>query len=57
MLGRDPSPAEMRQMIACENVVGAYQARGQAENWVKWADENPGMAAILNQALRATNGE
>lgn len=43
----------MRQMVACENVVNAYNARAAAEDWVTWAKDNPDAARTLNEALKA----
>ena len=40
-------------MVACENVVNAYNARAAAEDWVTWAKDNPESARILNEALKA----
>jgi hypothetical protein len=37
-----------------ENVTKAYQARAASEDWVAWAKDNPGMSALLNQAMKAS---
>lgn len=57
IFGRQPRPVEMRQMIACENVVSAYNSRAAADDWVKWAKDNPAAAETLNQALKVAYGE
>ena len=53
VLGHAPRPVEMRQMVACENVVNAYNSRQAAEDWVTWAKDSPESARTLNEALKA----
>lgn len=53
VLGRDVlSLGEMRRMLSAEVVLTAYRARSRAENWAKWADDNPELAGALGQAER-----
>ena len=37
-------------MITAENIMHAYQARAQAQNWAAWAADNPAIAELLAEA-------
>lgn len=50
VFGREPSPYEMRCMVAAQNVAVAYEARTNAENWAKWSKDNPEMSELLSRA-------
>ncbi len=43
---------ELRRLVAAENIVKGYQARAAAENWAKWAEDNPGISALLSEAMK-----
>jgi len=50
--GRALSGKELRGMMLAENMVKAYRERQQASDWAKWAQDNPGKAAMLNEAMK-----
>ena len=50
--GRAMSFHEIRMVDLADNVVRAYKERQRAENWAKWAEENPVLSRILSQAGR-----
>jgi hypothetical protein len=43
---------EMQRMIHAENIIKAYHARAQSQNWAAWYDMNPFYAKILFEAER-----
>ncbi len=51
VFGRTPGAGELRSMVISENVVNAYNSRAKAEDWVKWADENPELSKLLIMAV------
>jgi hypothetical protein len=55
VFGRQPNPAEMRRMLAVENIVFAYDSMNNAEDWVTWAKENPAADRLLKAAMKAAN--
>jgi len=55
--GRTPGAGELRRMVVAENVIKAFEARQQAQDWAQWSKDNPELAALLAQAMRLTNGE
>lgn len=58
VMGRTLGAGEIRRMVAADNVLRAYRSRAHAENWAKWAAENPALNRILNEAIRlADDGE
>lgn len=58
MFGRQPNPAEMRRMLAVENIIFAYDSMNEAEDWVAWANDNPAADRLLKAAMKAAaNGE
>ena len=57
VLGRIAGMREMRHMAAVENIVSAYRARGQAQNWAEWAQINPLLSHLLNAAAHAVESE
>ena len=42
-------------MIAVENILAGYDSRAQAEDWVKWAKDNQGLADLLTKAMKAAS--
>ena len=59
VFGRQPNPAEMRRMMAVENIIWAYDSMNAAEDWVAWARDNPAADSLLKTAMKAAadNGE
>ena len=53
MYGRTPGAGELRRLTIAERVFRAYYERQRAEDWVKWARENPQDAKLLAEAARA----
>jgi hypothetical protein len=51
------SYGEIVRMRYAENIVKAYQARSQAENWAQWKSDNLALARVLDEAERLYNGE
>ena len=51
------SVRDMRRMSTVENIVNAYRARAQSENWAEWAQANPALSRLLNAAIRAAHGD
>ena len=51
VFGRTPGAGELRSMVISENVVNAYNSRAKAEDWAKWADENPELSKLLIMAV------
>ena len=43
---------EMMRMITAENIVMAYQARADSENWAEWAAKNKKASRLLNAAAK-----
>ena len=41
---------ELRQMIYAENLITAYNARGNSDKWAEWAESNPDAVAMLVEA-------
>ena len=56
VMGRVLSYHEIICMNTAEMIVRAYNERGQAEDWVKWGQENP-ESHLLNEAMRLAHGE
>lgn len=54
IFGRVLGAGELRRMLACENIVRAYQERQKHPNWAEWARDNPDESRILNQLAKAT---
>jgi len=57
VFGRPLGAGEMRRMMIAETIVNLYHARAAAENWAAWETANPGLAALLNAALKAAIDE
>lgn len=55
VLGRPMGAGEMRRIVVAENIVNAYRNRQAADDWVKWAQDYPDEAALLNGAMKAAN--
>lgn len=53
--GRTLGAGELRRMVLVENVIKAHQGRERAENWAKWAQENPQASELLARAAKAAN--
>ena len=53
VMGRQLGAGEMRRMIMAENIVNAYHNRQRAADWVKWAEDYPDEAVLLNYAMKA----
>ena len=49
--------SEIARIRISENIIAAYRAREQAENWAAWAADYPDAAALLNDAERIYNVE
>jgi hypothetical protein len=47
---------ELRRMIVAENIVTAYRSRAQSNNWAEWVNSNPGLADMLADAEKLTDG-
>ena len=50
--GRAMSFNEIRMLDLADNVVRAYKERQRAEEWAKWAEDNPEKARLLAVAGR-----
>ena len=53
VLGRTLGAGEIRRMNVAENIVRAYQSRKQSDNWATWAEVNPELNRILEDAMLA----
>ena len=51
------SAGEIRRMMAVENVYTAYMSRKQADDWAKWAHDNPHYAKILSSVERILDAD
>jgi hypothetical protein len=47
---------ELRRLIVAENIVNSYQARAKSKSWAIWANDNPAMSHLLNDAEMIANG-
>jgi len=56
VMGRPLSHNEILSMNTAEAIVSAYKGRNSADDWVKWGQDNPHQAALLNEAMRLANG-
>ena len=50
------SAGQIRRMVAAENVYNAYMSRKASNDWGKWVNENPRMAAILAEVEGLLDG-
>lgn len=57
VLGRPLGYGEIQRMVIAENIVRAYNARKASDNWAVWAQKNREANRLLEQAMRAANGE
>jgi hypothetical protein len=48
---------EIVRIRIAENIIAAYKARQQADNWAAWSKDYPDAAALLNEAERIYNVE
>ena len=56
VMGRVLGHNELLCMNTAETIVSAYKERWKAEDWVKWGQDNPSAARLLNEAMRLANG-
>ena len=56
VMGRAFSYNEILSMNTAESIVHAYNERAKEEDWVKWNQENPYKASLLNEATRLVHG-
>jgi hypothetical protein len=47
LYGRPLTRREVRRMIGCEAIIGAYQAMKKSGNFATWSDEHPNESAML----------
>lgn len=52
ILGRVLYRGEVRAMVVADNIRRAFQAREASGDWAKWAEQNPGMNDLLNEAVK-----
>ena len=48
---------EMRRMVVVDNILTAYKSRKAAEDWAKWASDNPANARLLNDVEKDINAD
>jgi hypothetical protein len=56
VLGRRLTVGEMNRIKAAQNVYHARKSRDAAENWAKWAEDNPRLSEILIHVERIRDG-
>ena len=57
VFGRVLSAGEIQRMMTVERIVQGYKAKNASPDWAKWAEEHPELDALLNIAMRLSNGE
>ena len=57
LYGRALRSSEVKAMIVTQNILSAYKSRSEAEDWVKWTNDNPQAASLLAVAMRLAYGE
>jgi len=56
VVGRVMGLGELRRMSTVETLIDAHAARTRADNWAKWAKDNPGLNRILINAEKLRDG-
>ena len=55
--GRTLSFQELRMLDLADNIVKIYRERAQADNWAKWAEDNPQKARLIGIAGKLAQGK
>ena len=51
VMGRTLGHNEILCMNTAEAIINAYNAKFSSKDWAKWAQDNPGSSALLNESM------
>ena len=56
VMGRPLYTNELKDITCASMVCNAYKSRERSKDWAKWSGENPELAEVLDNAMKAADG-